>query len=1050
MNLCSWRVLGLLPVLATVAVAAAGQAAAGEDWENPQVVSINTEPPRATFVTCRDVEEALSTRYKGRAFVRPLDGLWKFHWVKEAKDRPNDFWRPGIDDSGWAEMPVPGCWQMHGFGTPIYVNIGYGFDKNPPYIGGANGNPVGSYRRSFEVPESWAGRQVYIHFEGVSAAFYLWINGRKVGYHQGSRTPAEFNITQYVQPGSNVVAVEVYRWCDGSYLEDQDGWRMSGIIRSVKLFAAPQVHIRDFFARCDLDEAYRDAELEVDVWVRNSGKQASAGRRVRLHLYDTLDPNRIAGAAVKNTGLIEPGEQVKLTLSLPVKDPAKWGPDTPALYPLVVSLHDQNDLTEEAVACDFGFREIELKDSQLLLNGRPLMIRGVNRVEHDPIEGKTVMPETARRDVVLMKQHNINTARTAHYPHDVAFYDYADEMGLMVIDEADVESHGIRYGADSLAKLPQWRKAHLARGRAVLERDKNRACVIMWSHGNEAGNGMNIKAMDEQAHRLDPTRPTHYHFMGEPKSCDILGGGRPDKPDRWNRYLSIQLLEQFGENPPDRPFLLNEYAHAMGNSVGNLQEYMEVFEKYPHLLGGCIWDWVDQGLFARSEDGTPYVAYGGDFGDEPNDRDFCLNGLVFCDRTLTGKLMEVKKVYQQIAFERGGSSGQVEIMNKSHGMNLSELDFRWELLRDGESVRHGRLNVPAAGPGERAVAMVPPLAGHAMPPGPEYVVHLEARTNQDTTWASKGHVIAREEFVQAGWDFVGPELQTAPRIEQAAGPTLELGGGDWRIVFDKARGQITSYEYRGRKILERGPVPAFWRAELSNDKGLARKWRQAGLDRIRLISNDFKMHVHEAGPAEIVFLQTWRQDAASPGFEVEQNYRVDSTGVVQLDVQVRPLGKLPGQLPRIGLEVIAAKGMERFEWYGRGPYHSYCDRKVGVMLGRYAGTVDDQFVNYPMPQENGNKTDVRWASLTDSDGMGLLVRGAQPLEMSVRHYTTQNLDEAKHTYDLKRINEVVWNIDYRMAPLGNGSCGPGPLKRYWIRPEEMVYTVCFEPIPSER
>jgi beta-galactosidase len=584
------------------------------DWENPDVQSINAELPHSTFFSKVSVEEALNTKMPEGKYVQSLDGIWKFNWVKTPPERPQDFYKPSFDDSKWTDMPVPSCWQMEGFDIPIYRNTGFCIDKKKmPKAEGAWGNPVGSYRRSFDVPSSWDGREIFIRLDGVSSAFYLWVNGKKVGYNQGSRAPGEFNITDYVEAGKNLIAVEVYRWSDGTFLEDQDGWRMSGIIRSVYVYSTPQVRIRDFFAYSDLDEKYRDALLTVDVKVKNESDKKAENRTVVVILYDGEKKIVEESRKVKT---LNPGEEIKVQLQAKVKRPEKWAPDSPSLYPLVVSLQDGKEVSE-AVKCDFGFREIEVRGFKLLLNGREVMIKGVNRVEHDPAGGKSVPAVEAERDVVLMRRHNINTVRTAHYPHDTPFYDFADKHGLMVIDEADVESHGWGYKPeDTLAKKPEWKKAHVTRCRAMVERDKNHPSVIMWSHGNEAGNGDNFVAMNNEAHRLDPTRPTHYHFMDDPKSSDILGGGRPGRPQA--RYISAADLDKLAEeNTWKRPFILNEYAHAMGNSVGNLQEYQDVFEKHDIIIGGCIWDWIDQGLWkevSNSKRGDRrFIAYGGDF-----------------------------------------------------------------------------------------------------------------------------------------------------------------------------------------------------------------------------------------------------------------------------------------------------------------------------------------------------------------------------------------------------------------------------------------------------
>ncbi|WP_372806492.1 glycoside hydrolase family 2 TIM barrel-domain containing protein [Pontiella sp.] len=568
------------------------------DWENPAVTGINQEPRHATMVPFASMEQA-SLNKSDSPYVQSLNGIWKFHWVKTPEERPMEFFKSDFDDSAWNGIEVPSCWQMKGYGTPIYTNIEYPFDKNPPFIGGANGNPVGSYRRTFALSSDWKGREVFIHFAGVDSAFYIWVNGKRVGYSQGSRTPAEFNLTPYLQPGNNELAVQVFRWCDGSYLEDQDGWRMAGIFREVYLFSTPQVHIRDFFVTPELDADYRHAVLNVDVSLKNYGQSIEQNTELEVVLCDRSN-NRIGSASATVPSLVA-GAETTTALKIPVEHPEKWTHETPNLYHVFI-LQQRGGKTVEAVTCRTGFRKIEIRDSQVLLNGQPVLIKGVNRVEHDPVHGKTVPLEYLALDIKLMKRHNINCIRTAHYPHDPALYELCDEWGMLVVDEANVESHGMRYGDESLAKQPEWKDQHVERAMNMVERDKNHPCVVMWSHGNEAGNGPNIVAMDEFCHARDPSRPTHYHFQEGPRSCDVIGGGALGK--KQNRYLALDLLEQHATYDKDlRPYLLNEYAHAMGNAVGNLTEYVELFEKYPKLIGGCIWDWIDQGLVKEGPDG---------------------------------------------------------------------------------------------------------------------------------------------------------------------------------------------------------------------------------------------------------------------------------------------------------------------------------------------------------------------------------------------------------------------------------------------------------------
>ena len=665
--------------------------AAPNDWENVKVTGINKEAPHATLMPFSSVKEASIDR-SSSPFYKSLNGVWKFNWVRTPEERPMDFYKQDFDDSDWSDIPVPSSWQMKGFGQPIYTNIKYPHDRNPPFIQGDNGNSVGSYRRSFRFSgKSWKEREVFIHFGGVDSCFYLWVNGEKVGYSQSSRTPAEFNITGYLKDGENQLAVQVFRWCDGSYLEDQDGWRMSGLYRDVYLYSVPKTHIRDFFLTSELNEDFSSAQFNAEVKLRNYADFDLAVQYVELILAD------VEGAVVSRkkqfAGFISSNDEMTMNVSMQVEAPALWSHENPNLYNVYLVQHGIGGRVLEVVTSRFGFRKVEVKGLELFLNGKSIIVKGVNRVEHDALEGKHVRREMAELDVKLYKRHNINTVRTSHYPHDEYFYDLCDEYGILVIDEANVESHGMGYDEDTLAIRPEWKDQHVERARLMLERDKNHPSVVIWSHGNEAGTGENITAMDDFVHARDKTRPTHYHFSYGPKNCDILGGGRLGKAS--NRYPSVDLLEQqaaYQVETDKRPFMINEYAHAMGNAVGNLQEYVDLFNKYPSLVGGCIWDWVDQGLIKDGPDGKPFWAYGGDFGDKPNDGNFCLNGLVFPDRSVNSKTLETKKAYQDFSFSV--KDGKVDIFNAYYFIDSSPFYFTWELRRDGKRIKDGKLDVP--------------------------------------------------------------------------------------------------------------------------------------------------------------------------------------------------------------------------------------------------------------------------------------------------------------------------------------------------------------------
>jgi beta-galactosidase len=1025
---------------------------AQNDWENEQVIGINKEPVHATFFPLSSADNVFENGMKSE-WVQMLNGTWKFNWVPNVENRPTDFYKPGFDASKWNDIPVPANWQMHGFGQPIYTNINYPFDKNPPKIAGINGNPVGSYIRTFTIPENWDGREIFIHFDGVCSAFYIWINGEKVGYSQGSRTPAEFNLTKYLQKGENKIAMQVFRWSDGSYLEDQDGWRLSGIFRDVYLYATPLTQIQDFFVTCDLDANYTNAIISAKISLKNYDKKSFKNGSVEFKL---MDLNRkeieVDGHLSQTISAIKSGENEEIIISGKVTNPDKWTHETPNLYKVAITLKNSKDEVTEVVACNTGFREIEIKNREVLLNGKPIMFKGVNKVEHHPVHGKMVTREWLEKEVLIMKQYNINSIRTAHYPHDPCLYDLCDKYGILLIDEANVESHGMRYGPESLAKDPAWKKAHVQRLRSMIQRDKNHPSVVMWSHGNEAGNGVNIVAMDDEAHRLDSSRPTHYHFSDNPKSSDILGGGvyKGGKRHNAGRYHSVDDLEHVANSGEPRPFLLNEYAHAMGNAMGNLKEYVDVFEKYPNMIGGHIWDWVDQGILQKTENGEEWYAYGGDFGDTPNDKNFCLNGIVFPNLGITPKTIEVKRVYQNIGFEV--KENNLVISNKNQYTSLDDLTFYWSVLANGETIESGRIK---ANIGAGQTEIIPtPFDNSLIQEDKEYLLNVSAKQNNKTSWSLKDFEVAYDQFILMEWDFKSERLVSDQLLYTTQNEEfLEITGDNFSFKFDKEKGIISEYTFDGKNSFKKGPELQVWRAPTDNDgsyfpdsenKRMCKIWLDAGLKEMTNSLTNFEIQSLGRGKVTFVARHTLTNKQNLAGFNYVVKYEVYADGHFTMDTKVEPFGKLPN-LPRLGYQLQFADNFNLFEWYGRGPHENYNDRNTGALIGNYKGLVEEQFVNYIVPQENGNKTDVRWAQLTNSDGFGLKVSGNLPLETSVHNYSVSALSDAIHTYELQKENVTYWNIDYRQGGLGGNSCGPQPLEKYLLKPKAVQFKLLFEP-----
>jgi len=1018
------------------------------DWDNLEVISRNKEPAHCTLIPYADRQTALVGTREASTFYKSLNGNWKFHWVRKPADRPRGFFEPEFDVTAWKTIPVPSNWQMHGYGKPIYTNVRYPFPADPPRIP-HDYNPVGSYRTEFTLPADWDGRQVFAHFDGVKSAFYLWINGHKVGYSQGSMTPAEFNITPYLRDVKNVLAAEVYRWSDGSYLEDQDMWRLSGIYRDVYLFSTPEVHIYDFEVRCTFDEDYRDASLAVTAKVRNYGDREAGAHSVEVSLINgdgtpwTEDPlGKVSQSEIRPRG------RGAFSLEKKIREPLKWSAESPNLYTVLLTLRNETGTVIEVEQCRFGFREVSIKGGQLLINGVPILIKGVNRHEHDPDRGRAITVERMIEDIVLMKRFNINTVRTSHYPNDPKWYDLCDRYGLYLIDEANIESHGMGYNLDrTLGNKPEWEESHVDRTLSMVERDKNHPSVIVWSLGNEAGPGCNFEATARAVKVRDRTRPIHYERMNSVADMDSV------------MYPYPSYIVRRAEANPDRPFIMCEYAHAMGNAVGNLQEYWDAIESYPSLIGGCIWDWVDQGLrkWAKGPDGQKqwFFAYGGDYGDSPNDGNFCLNGLVFADRVVPPKLWEVKKVYQYISVEPVDlADGAVRVHNKNYFTDLSAFEIAWSLSEDGRTIQEGTLPMVSVAPGA-AQTLIVPFEKPTPAPGAEFWLRLSFRLRTETLWAPKGHEVAWEEFalpLDGGAKPILDRDAMGTLQVSESGDRLTIGNRAFSIIFDRKKGSILSLLYGDRVIIApneegpNGPVLQAFRAPVDNDKPLRDAWSRAGLNDLRRTVRDFAYEQIEPTTTR-VSITTDCMGTADAGFVHRCTYTIFGNGCISVDSAIEPVGALP-ILPRLGLRMALPGEFDRVEWFGRGPQENYTDRKRGAAVGRYASRVADFYVPYPRPQETGNREDVRWAALTDSDGAGLLIVAADKFSFSALNYTAGDLASAAHTHELSPREEIILSIDAAQCGLGNASCGAGLLKKYMLHPENRRFCFTIYPCPA--
>ncbi len=1024
------------------------------DWENPHVFGINKEPGRATFTPFPDEAAALA-QSGASPFVQSLNGTWKFHWVKNPELRPVDFYKPDFDVSAWKEIPVPSNWEMQGYGTPIYTNITYPFKRDYPRVTETpddhswtafdQRDPVGSYRRDFTVPAEWAGRQVYLLFNGVNSAFYVWINGQKVGYGQDSRMTSEFNVTKYLSPGKNVIAVEVYRWCDGSYIEDQDFWRMSGIFRDVTLVSRAPVHVRDFQVKTPFDAAYQNATFKLHLSLQNLAARASAAS-LEAKLLDA-DSKPVFSATRKLN--VAPGKDSEIDIQQTVPSPRKWSAESPYLYKLVLTLKDPKGATLEVIPWNVGFRQSEIKGNQILFNGKKLMIKGVNRHEFDPDLGQVVTREMMIEDIRLMKQNNINAVRTCHYPNVPEWYDLADKYGLYILDEANVESHG--YGSNEIQPISNgedYRDAIVDRLRRTIERDKNHASIIGFSMGNEAGYGANFVAAKQWAKSNHP----EFYIIYEPGNSIHGDALTPmyEKPQN--------IVEYYNRYGQGRPFFEIEYAHAMGNSTGNFQQYWDVFEREPWAHGGFIWDWVDQGVRKKGSNGKDFWAYGGDFGDKPNDDNFNTNGLVLPDRTPHPGLTEVKKSYASIQVEPVDlAHGKVRVRNKYNFIDLGFVRATWNLEENGHSIQTGELAVGALAPGESKDVDLD-WKQPAPVPGAEYFVTVSFQLAQDTPWAAKGDVLAWDQFQVPFPVAPAPSRAVdhlpAVRLSEVPGE-LVASNDSFSIAIDKDSGSISSYNVGGRELLSAPLEPNFWRAPTDNDRGNHMPERQGVWQLASLHRSCAEAKGEQAAPNVVKISASCRLAAGNA--TQSYVYTIYGDGSVEVDSAFHPGdGRLP-DLPRVGMQVRVSGSLRNVEWYGRGPQENYWDRNLGAAIGTYKDKVDNLWFAYVEPQETGNRTDVRWVSLTDDQGFGLKAIGMPLLSFSAWPFRMSELEHEKtpvnlghkHSAEIVRSADITVNLDYRQMGVGGDDSWGAPIhKEFSLPATDYEYKFRLEPIAA--
>ncbi|MFY0686279.1 MAG: DUF4981 domain-containing protein [Cyclobacteriaceae bacterium] len=1055
------------------------------DWENQHVNQINRLPSRATFDNYENREQALTRDRNQSSWFKSLNGDWQFHWVQKPADAPTDFFKPEYDNSKWATIDVPSNWEMRGYGTPIYTNTVYPFFIDYPNIN-AHDNPVGSYIKEFTIDESWTDRDLILHFGGVTSAYYVWVNGEFIGYAEDSRLPSEFEISDYVKSGKNTLAVRVYRWSDGSYLEDQDHWRMSGIHREVYLMSTPKVRLSDFAVRTDLDENYQDALLQIrpefiasvaDKYTKEIGDHFGnkSGTQFDNWTFEAtlLDAdNQVVMPAISiNLGKYftenypqRDNRHFADLMELNVSNPRKWSADDPYLYKLLLEVKDEQGNSTQITSTAVGFREVVLDDrGRMLINGNPVKIIGVNRHDHNMNEGKTVSRADMEQDVFLMKQFNFNSVRTSHYPNDPYFYDLCDQYGIYVMDEANLETHGLR---GELSNQPDWSNAFLERAVRMVERDKNHPSIIIWSLGNESGTGPNHAAMASWIKDFDPTRLMHYEgAQGDPTHPDYKRGffkhceGNPTDPafvDMLSRmYPQPDELENLIKDTDfdTRPVLMCEYAHAMGNSVGNMKEYWDIIYQYDRALGGYIWDWIDQGVINKTEDGQEYLAYGGDFGDVPNSGSFCLNGIIAADRTPKPEIYECKKVNQPVVITPTNVlQGEFKVTNRHHAIDLGIYQLSWSVLENGVAIQSGKQSLENTAPFASSPLKVT-LKKIKPKDGAEYFIRLEGSFIDSPAWATAEHVVFREQYqMPIATKAVKPTMVKATLSATEDADAVTFSGDNFSAVIDKNSGLLSSYLQNGYELIKQALRPNFWRAETENDAAYRRTMKKTD-ERIWLMAGD------EFKPTEIKMNEPMADGSITVDVKgsIEElktslalTYEAYPNGAIKVSYTTDIDSSMPN-VPKIGMQMEVSATYNMVEYYGRGPQANYADRFSASEIGRYASTLAEMDYQYINPQEYGNRMDAKWFTISDGD-RGLLVKGEDPFNFSVSPYSTYNLEEAKHSYELKKRDQITLHIDHKQMGVGGDntwSHRAEPHDDYLIMPGNYSYSFYLIPFADE-
>ncbi len=1009
-----------------------------QEWQDPAVNQINRAETRASYFAypCEKCAEK-GVKEQAHNFMS-LNGLWKFNWVQDQTDRPVNFYRTDFEDKHWVDFPVPGMWELNGYGDAIYKNVGYAwanqFAPVPPFIETKN-NYVGSYRKVVELPAHWKGKQLYLHVGSATSNLYVWVNGQFVGYSEDSKMAAEFDVTKYLKPGKNLIAMQIYRWCDGSYLEDQDFWRLSGIGREVYLYARTPVHIDDLFVIPDLDAAYRDGSLQI---------KANLNRPAAMNVELTLQDRQ--GNTVAKTG-ITPDGKGNIQTVLKVEAPAKWSAEDPNLYTLLLTLKDNKGNIQEVIPQKVGFRKIEQKDGQIWVNGKAVLFKGADRHEMDPLTGYVVSRERMIEDIRILKENNLNAVRTCHYPDDPYWYDLCDQYGIYLVCEGNIESHGMGYGDRTLAKEPAYAKAHLERDSRMVKSFKNHPSILFWSLGNEAGDGPNFEACYKWIKEYDPTRPVQYERAETAAHTDVF----------CPMYSSLETMEKWAKNDDKRPMIMCEYAHAMGNSQGGFKEYWDMIRKYPKLQGGFIWDYVDQAFRGYTEKGDMIYTYGGDYGKyHGSDNNFNCNGLISPDRVPNPHMYEVRKVYQSVwTTPVDLEKGMVKVYNENFFTDLSDCYLEWQLLCEGAVVQQGVVYDLDVQPQETKVIT---LGYHPsdVPAGKEVLLNVAYKLKKAKQLLQAGYVVAEEQLTVKSYDAFNAEIgegKTKVDIYQDLAH-IELKAGEVVVMFNKSTGWLESITMNGLEMLKDGYAlrPNFWRAPTDNDMGAGLQLRFGAWKNPVMKKKDFK--VENKGNNAVVTVNYEIQDLAA---ELTMRYELNGTGELKISEKMK-VDKTKEKMPylfRFGMQLVMPEHFDRIDYYGRGPVENYVDRKYSQKIGRYRQLVKDQYYPYIRPQESGTKSDVRWWKVTDIDGRGLLVRSDVPFYASALNYLQDDLDdgiqkEQRHSGELKSRELTTVSLDgYQMGLGCRDSWGAWPLPDYLLPYDNYTFNVVITPVQKQ-